>query len=466
MTAKNIWLLTEERPKLTVVQNILQRFCEELSTACEFRNPKILPIMRKGKFTFCYKFTGLNGPAIKEIFILPVSGRSSFVDFMLFHQNKRPTNKDSPNLLIEETKTDDTESRNTGVYQRSTKFVVTDYFYPGVKNIMLYNLQIPQKTHPTATDIFGTRMLLTYGVEILGKKHDPTVMKPFTSLDELIEAKNAMRPPGNGVPIRITKTKDIIKISAKLEKNGRLAHDPNIGMLSIMCACIRQLGWEGRMLVINHGLTASSPLGDKSKFNYVAREYKIELEGLKLPSPEWPEQYWQHEKNKEKTGTIFAHVIVENLTKGIAIYENHGGCERGYFMDCSQNPAKPITVQKYADRERYKGGDKRAIIHIPDLVLWEKESNKIYNIEGKTFENRGQGIDELANFDAFEEIIVKKYYPKATIKRSLILAGPGDPKDAQNIDELSLYLRDDGSITLGKSAGSLIKQAVSLLSSL
>ena len=67
---------------------------------------------------------------------------------------------------------------------------------------MLYSLQIEQKSEPTATYIFGTRLLLTFGVEILGKKLDAKIFTPFQSIDEIIELKNNMRkaPKGN-VPI-------------------------------------------------------------------------------------------------------------------------------------------------------------------------------------------------------------------------------------------------------------------------
>ena len=461
--SKNIWLLTEERPKRNVVYIILARFCSGSGFSHSTEDIRIVPIMKNGKFQFCYRVIGFQSPEIKEIFILPVSGHSSFVDFMLFYQGSRPSDKDQPQLLIEETKTDDTESRNTGVYQRCTKFVVTNYFYPGVQSIMFYNLQIPQKTKPTATDIFGTRMLLTYGVEILGKKHDPVIFKPFESLDELIAAKNSMGLPGNGVPVRIKREDDAIKISAKLEKGGRLAHDPNIGMLSIMCACIRMLGWERRIIITDHALPGSGSVGNKNKFNYVAREYGIELEGIKLPVVEWPDEYWQHEKIKEKTGTIFVHVIVENFTSAFAIYENHGGCERGYFLDYSKKQLEIMTVQKYSDRDKYKGGDKRSIIFIPDLVLWDKKNNEIIDIEGKTFLNRAQGVVELKNLDSFEELIVSSRYSDQKIIRSLVLAGKGSPRQASQLKELGLYLDSSGIITLGQNSPKIIKEAVAKL---
>jgi hypothetical protein len=42
----------------------------------------------------------------------------------------------------EETKIDDQESRNTGVYQRCSKFVFIKNYYSNTKLIMLYNLKI------------------------------------------------------------------------------------------------------------------------------------------------------------------------------------------------------------------------------------------------------------------------------------------------------------------------------------
>ncbi len=160
-----------------------------------------------------------------------VSGNSSFTDFLIFYQ------KDEPIYAIEETKTDDKESRNTGVYQRCSKFVFIQSYYPNVKKIMLYNLQIDQKLEPTSTYIFGTKLLLTLGVEILGKKLDKTIFTPFKTIDEIIDLKNDMRkaPKGN-VPILLTKSKTKIEVSGRLFKSGGLSHDPNIGALSIMCS--------------------------------------------------------------------------------------------------------------------------------------------------------------------------------------------------------------------------------------
>ena len=115
---------------------------------------------------------------MNEIFIKSISGKSSFVDFLVFHQDEIPSLSDEPIYAIEETKTDDKESRNTGVYQRCSKFVFINFYYPHVKKIMLYNLKVEHKqTKPTNTYIFGTRMLMTFNVEILGKQLDPRYLQ-------------------------------------------------------------------------------------------------------------------------------------------------------------------------------------------------------------------------------------------------------------------------------------------------
>ena len=59
---------------------------------------------------------------------------------------------DTPVFVIEETKTDDSESRNTGVYQRATKFVYLDYFYQNQK-ISCITFRANRK-YATETNIF------------------------------------------------------------------------------------------------------------------------------------------------------------------------------------------------------------------------------------------------------------------------------------------------------------------------
>lgn len=454
---KNLWILTEERPKKEVLGSIIEKFAKDYKIACFINNIRILPILNDDKtFSFTYEVKGLDSQVIDKIFIKTVSGYSSFVDFLVFFQKEEPTNEDVPIYAIEETKTDDAESRNTGVYQRASKFVYIEYYYPNIKKIMLYSLQIDQKENPTATNIFGTRCLLTLGVEILGKKIDNKIMKPFTSIDEVINSKNSMRqPPKGNVPINLKKIGDKIQVSGRLFKSGGLSHDPNIGSLSLICATLRTLNWNGELEITLHGLSQSH-VNAKNKFIRIANRFKISIEGLKLAKPKENIEYWRYDLKGEKLGTIFVHLVVENFTSGFSIYENHAGCERGYFIT---SEGKPVVVEKYKDKVKYKAGDKSQIIHIPDLVLADIDRLKIINVEGKKDTTMEQGIKELGNFDAFEETYIQTYYPEyKEIIRTVVLYG-GKKNIIKRI-EVSFLLNANGQMVLGIKAPELFKEAI------
>ena len=170
----NLWLLTEERPKLSVVLAILREYNNDFgATVKTNENINIKPIVKNGKFTFEYLVEGVCVEGIENVFIEIVSGNSSFVDYMLIRQEAKPTDHSLDNVLmaIEETKTSDAESRNTSIYQRASKFVYIDNYCPQAKKYMLYNEEMTpdEDKEPTDTNIFGTNMLLTLGVKFIGK---------------------------------------------------------------------------------------------------------------------------------------------------------------------------------------------------------------------------------------------------------------------------------------------------------
>jgi hypothetical protein len=334
-----IWILTEERPKRAVIQHILSYLHTKLEADYENESLVVIPVIKHGKFAFRYDVQGVRSSISDDITIIPVSGKSSFVDFLVYVQDIEPVPTDIPVLVIEETKTDDSESRNTGVYQRSSKFVYSKFFYPDSEQVMLFNLKVIQKAVPTKTYIFGARMLATYGVTVLGKRIENILFTPFKSIEEMMDLKNSMPAPGYGVPVRMHQENGTIFISAKLEKAGKLAHDPNIGMTTLMAGCLRRLGWSGKIVITKHGLTSPAQVGRQNKFNFIAHKVGITLQDVELPLPKLPDAYWGIEKEKEKTASIFTHVICENLENYREVYENHGGCERGYFYyyDTSKN---------------------------------------------------------------------------------------------------------------------------------
>lgn len=474
----NLWILTEERPKIEVLEFIIKRFVGDSKICAFMDNLRILPIVKNGIFNFCYEIIGIRSNQIAKIYLEIVSGESSFVDYLIFFQEHRPTLQDIPCYLIEETKTDDSESRNTGVYQRITKFVYANYFYPKSQKIMLYNLKVSQKINPTKTSIFGTRILRTLGAEIMGKdfQENNEILKPFGSINELIAFKSQMRkaplgnvpikikicdseievnePPSNNVSVYTLPCK--IQISARLEKNGRLAHDPNIGAISGIAAALRNLGFMGQIEIVSHGLKQEQ-IGNKNKFLQIANLLDISLQGLHIPKIELPSQYWHYEKESEKLATIFIHLLVENFSSGKSIFENHAGCEKGYFITSNN---EYIPLQKYENKQLYKSGNKNAKVFIPDLILLDPKNLEIVNIEGKTYNNRRKGIEELKNYDCIEDLYIKKHYPSYKIIRSVILYG-SDEKNIEN--KIDFLLNANGEMILGIKAPKLFIDSLTKL---
>lgn len=453
--SKNLWFLTEERPKKEVLRMIFQKFAHDYGFAVFIDTIRIFPILENEKFTFTYKVTGFTCNGVNQVFIKTISGHSSFTDFLIFYQENEPTLEDEPIYAIEETKTDDKESRNTGVYQRCSKFVFIENYYPNTKKIMLYNLQIEQKEKPTETYIFGTKLLLTLGVEILGKKLDTTIFKPFESIREIIDFKSSMRkaPKGN-VPILLSKFRNRIEISGRLFKSGGLSHDPNIGALSIISAVLRKLGWRNNIVITQHGLEQKH-IGRTNKFIQIANKIGINLDGLTIPEVEMNQNYWKYDKDGEKLGTIFIHLIVENFTQGYSIFENHAGSEKGYFIPLN---GEPIPLAKYKDRDKYKAGDKTQIIEIPDLILVDNDENEIINIEGEKYINRNKGIIQIKTFDFIENQYIKPHYPHYKIIRTVVVFGSEETKIVEI--EIGFMLNKKGQLILGLKAPKLFRQAV------
>lgn len=460
---KTLWILTEERPKKEVIQTIFERFAQKEKIGFIFSGSlQIIPLMENGLFTFAYQVLGINTPQIDKIIIKTVSGQSSFVDYLIYFQAHEPMPFEEPLFAIEETKTDDSESRNTGVFQRCTKFVFIDLFYPNLEKIMLYSLQVAQKKKPSGTNLFGSRLLATYGVEVLGKMQNDEQRKPFDSIDELITCKNAIASKRkDNIPILITKFDDEIQISGRLFKNGSLAHDPNIGALSMIAAVLRKLGWQGEITITQHGLTQDNlpkkQTAKPNKFIQIAKRLNIRLDGLSLPESAVLGDYWRFERKGEKLGTIFVHLAVEAFTQGYSIFENHAGCEKSYFRKSSGGV---VPLEKYSNRDLYKSGDKTAIAHIPDLILLDMTRLQVLNIEGKTYANRAKGIEELANYDFIEQNYIAPEYPDYKIIRTVVLYDSDTDNNQALQIEIGFLLNQYGKIILGIRAPELFTEAV------
>lgn len=451
----NLWLLTEERPKPSVILQIIEMYCADFNDRIINKGcVKIKPIITDGIFKFVYIVEEICVENIDKIYIKTVSGNSSFLDFLVFKQEQSPSiNSTDDNLImaVEETKTSDDESRNTGVYQRGAKFVYITPHYDNVELYMLYNDELKNREdkRPSDTSIFGTNILLTLGVTIVGKDISRW-FRPFHSLDDLIAFKAAMRqPPGDNVPITITKYPDRIEISGRLAKPanaGNIGHDPNIGALSMISKCIRVLGWDKDIVITRHGVTQSyiSRTHGKNKFLYICNILRLRLDGIDMPTDvTLPKLYWHYEMSSEKMTSILLHVL--GLYNGMhEVYENHAGCERGYFRT---KTGQPITLPK---RDRYG-----KILYLPDLVLYDEPTNYIILVEGKKLLTLADGIVDIRYYDSIEDEYIKPAYKGAAILRCVSVFG--GRQTGYLHDDVLIYMNLCGQIFINPSAPECIK---------
>lgn len=451
----NIWLLTEERPKSSVILQIIEMYCADFDDRITLKEEiRIRPITQNGKFVFAYIVEGLKVEQAENIFIKTVSGYSSSVDFLLFKQKNMPQENDLteiPLMAIEETKTSDDESRNTGVSQRVSKFVYLRSFYKNVKMYMLYNKELEARPNkkPSNTSIFGTNILLSMGVTIVGKDISKW-FAPFKSLDELIKFKSDMRkPPKGNVPVTITKYADRIEVSGRLSKPanaGNIAHDPSIGTLSMIGAGLRLFGWKKNIVITFHGVSQKYVSDNpKNKLLFNCSLLGMSLYGITMPHIELPKYYWHYERKSEKVASILLHLTC--LYSGIkGIYENHAGCERSYF--------KTSTGSLIALPKKDNSGKN---LLLPDIVLCDDVVQEIYNVEGKKLTTLKQGLKEIETYDAIENEYIKVKYSGYNIQRWLSIFG-GNYRGLPNT-KVMIYLNDNGEVYVNNAAPANIKAA-------
>nr|ACZ62642.1 BtsCIR methylase [Ureibacillus thermosphaericus] len=457
-----LYLLTEERPKINIIHQIINL---EYKATLHF-GAKIVPVMNEeNKFTFIYHVKGIEVEGFDAVLIKIVSGHSSFVDYLVFDSNdlkpekntitlfdldqyeldlsyyfgkgwivRIPSPSDLPKYVVEETKTDDHESRNTNAYQRSSKFVFCELYYgKEVKKYMLYDISDGRTLSGTDTHNFGMRMLVTNNVNLVGV---PNMYLPFTDIKEFINEKNriADNGPSHNVPIRLKldKEKNVIYISAKLDKgNGKnknkISNDPNIGAVAIISATLRNLNWKGDIEIINHNLLPSSisSRSNGNKLLYIMKKLGVRFNNINV---NWNNiknniNYFFYNITSEKIVSIYYHLYVEDkLSNARVIFDNHAGCGKSYFRTLNN---KIIPVGKE--------------IPLPDLVIFDSDQNIVKVIEAEKAENVYNGVEQLSTFDKFIESYINKYYPGAAVECSVITWGKSSNP------YVSFYLDKDGS---------------------
>ena len=90
----NIWILTEERPKESVVKTILELLQSDFDISLNIENVVIKPIIEESYFKFTYIVEGVNSTNFDKVYLKLVSGNSSFIDYLVCKQECEPEDGD------------------------------------------------------------------------------------------------------------------------------------------------------------------------------------------------------------------------------------------------------------------------------------------------------------------------------------------------------------------------------------
>ena len=409
-----ITICTEENPQVNELEFILKY----IGCPCKVMN--VTSSVKENKWD--ETFIAETDNSSLNVVILLVKGKGSFVDYIVYdHLN--PNEVSVPILLMESTKTSDSESRNTAINQRFTKFAVVKQRFPFTDLVMYYSTE--HVTH-TATSLFGKRLLSTFGVkafDVTGKdllKDSP----PFTSVENIMDEKNAIKEKKGNISVKISLiAPHTYAINAKLSKgkNTTICHDPNKGLITGIASTIYSLDNEASFLITNHCVAVDKIKKRTDKFWYANSAYDLKLEGCDISSKGavCPGEYWSIDKKSEKASTINYQNYMEK-NGWFTAFHNHSSSAKSYFTD---QDGKEHQVPKD--------------ITIPDVVMVNKEKKNIQVCEGKIIKDWELGITQLDNLKMFIAYL-ERHYKGYTVECGLCLYGNTN-REIEAVKEKSSY---------------------------
>lgn len=230
-------ILTEEDPSINDINCIFRILNIETSNAWYLEQPDATRFMGEWVIKLCNT----------TIHVRLFKGATSCVDYIVLKGDVVVTDKlDLTNALIimESTKTNDSGSRNTSVYQRICKFEVFKRMFhkSGARMIMYYHQKWEQK-QITQTASFGFRLMKSLGIHAYHGEYEELYTKyhitSFDSISTMIDAIDAIKKKQGNTHIKIVaKRNHKYEISCKLDKGvskkflGKMSHDPHVGFLS------------------------------------------------------------------------------------------------------------------------------------------------------------------------------------------------------------------------------------------
>ena len=325
-----------------------------------------------------------------------IQGTTSIVDYIVYETKEC----NEPILIVESTKNDPTQAGNM-YYQRLSKFPIFDIIFPNnsAKKYIYFTFKDKKYKRNKPWEI-ATRMARTLGITpiISGKECDINC-KEYSSLDEYIKHVNSTRRVKNNNRVYIID--NTVSIHTNIVKNNSISHDPNMGFSIAAMATISELT-NMQVSIVHENLKQQMFSNMRSnKFLIACNNYGVKIQNankeLKLNESIIPNRYHKLAEGEKNVSIMFE--LIKKSWFDEVIFTNHAGCEKSYINIDSVNPFAfkiPKNVTK-CDRG------------IPDICI--RKNKSIYIIEAEISKNYNAGLNQLEEFNLFEDTI-KKYYPE------------------------------------------------------
>jgi hypothetical protein len=389
-------ILIEEKPSIWEISYILSLLNIDLKP----ENIVIKPEKNSNNVIY-------NIDNITNIKIYLVQGTGSFIDYLVYkldsfdniRKNILELAEKPPMIAVESTKTRPGDSGNSGPYQRIGKFISLSkkYGFENYKNItktIFYDNDLSKLNN---SFIRGMKISLSIGINIVNKTNTlpkNKIPKYFKTIEDLQKEFNG-KEYKNGdkfVKLRIVNSEKNIKIQAKLFKMGGLNYDPNIGFTTSISFFIRFFSDQKNKKIIftNHFLEQKHIYNSNNKWiqnmNYIKN---YDLENINLTNKKFKKVIKKYFKNITKTNEKIASILLDVLLRTDkfeknrywVIFSNHAGAEKTDVKSLDGNfsfTTKKISGYLY-----------------PDLVFVDTKSMTLYIVEGKIWQTRNKGLEEL-----------------------------------------------------------------------
>ncbi len=405
---KNLWLLSEEKVSEDIL-NIIHWVCKG-NVLIDHKNINYRKTIIDKKLF--YQIIGVSSDTYDNFYYGLVSrDGNGFVDYLIYSQENIPEENSVPDFVLEATKNNGKESGNMTSQRAPKKISILEkwgnipyaYLISNPKPIEDTVISFSQSHNCdfATMENFGTEILISQ-IGVPGYQTYEVPFKYQTIEDVLYQEKNK-KTKKNFVSSLVFSDNDKIKIQANLHKK-KGNNDPGEGYVASRAYLCRLLNPSADIRIVNHKRDLNYFQKKNNKLINTLKtvgvtveledgtEYKIEKEyGV------YDKSYWKYTKTGEKVATIVMER--EFIERGWEVlFENHASCGKSYLSIGS----------KFYTTQKTKG--------IPDLVLYKKEENLLYVIEGETSKNYKKGLMQCRQkeFDDFIQNEILSRLPSET----------------------------------------------------